>query len=115
MAKQIVTVTAQGQTQIGTVMRRTNAPQFFATFFCGGTYASSSVSWNWTHANDTATLFPLKDLGGNAVTSTSASGNDSFNSEFGTGKNNSDHIALLVNLTGGSSLTNLKIGFYDNQ
>ncbi len=115
MARQAVTITAQGETQIGTVMRRTDAPNWFGTFFCKGTYASSTVNWQWQEATDTANFFALKDLSGNAVTSTSASGNDSFNSQFGTGKNNSDHIKLFVNLTGGSSLTNLTIGFYDNQ
>lgn len=115
MALQQVTITAQGESKIGTIMRRTDAPQFFATFFVRGTYASSTVNWQWAQGGDTANFFPMKDLGGNAVTSTSASGNDSFNSQFGTGKNNSDHIALWVNLTGGSSLTNLVVGFYDNQ
>lgn len=114
MAKVLTNVTGTGQTQIGAIMRRTDAPQWFGTFFCGGTYGGTTVNWQWQHANDSNTSFPLKDLGGNAVTSSSASGNDSFNSEFGTGKNNSDHIKLFVNLVGGSGI-NLNIGYYDNQ
>lgn len=116
MAKQLVNITAQGQTRIGTVMRRTDAPEWFGTFFVAGTFSSNSVAWEWQHANDTVTYFPLKDLGGNAVTSSSATSPDSFNSQFGTGKNNSDKIGLFVNVSGGSSSSiNLNVGFYDNQ
>ena len=115
MAKQLTNITAQGETQIGTVMRRPEAVNWVGMFYVSGTYASSSVNWQWTHGGDTATFFPMKDLSGNAVTSSSASGNDSFLSNMCTGKKNSDHVNLWVNLTGGSSLTNLNVGFYDNQ
>ena len=116
MAKQNTLITTQGETQIGTIMRRPDALSWFATFYSAGTYASNSLAWQWQHASDTATYFPLKDLGGNAVTSSSATSPDSFNSQFGTGKNNSDHIKLFVNVTGGSTTgLSLNTGFYDNQ
>lgn len=119
MAKQLTNVTTTSNPQIGTIMRRHEATNWFGTFFVSGTYAGATVNWQWSHATapsgDTSGNFPLKDLSGNAVTSTSASGNDSFNSEFGTGKMNSDHIKLLVNVTGATTNTNLNVGFYDNQ
>lgn len=113
MAKQVQTITTTGETKLGTILRRNDALSWFATFCCSGTYGGTTVNWQWSTDNGT-TFFPLKDLGGNAVTSSSASGNDSFNSQFGLSKNNSDHPTLWVNLSGGSNI-NLQIGFYDNQ
>jgi hypothetical protein len=117
MAKQLINVTTTSNPTIGTIMRRTDAPQWFSTFFVSGVYGGATVAWQWDHAvaSDTSGHFALKDLSGNVVTSTSASGNDSFNSEFGTGKNNSDHVKLYVNVTNATSTTNLNLGFYDNQ
>lgn len=110
MAKQVVTITATGETQIGTIMRRPDALSWFGTFFAYGTFGGTTVNWQWSPDGGT-TFLPLKDLGGVAVTSTS---NDSFNAQFGTGKNNSDHITLWVNLVAGAGIS-LKVGFYDNQ
>lgn len=119
MAKQLTNVTSAtaALTQIGAVVRRSDAPEWFGTFFCGGVYGGASIAWGWNHAvpSDTSGVFALKDLSGNAVTSTSASGNDSFNSEFGTGKNNSDKIALYVTISNATTSTNLNLGYYDNQ
>jgi hypothetical protein len=110
MAKQLVNITATGETFIGTVMRPPNLTNWFATFFAYGTFGGTTINWQWSPDNGT-TFLPMKDLTGNAVTSTT---NDSFNSEFGTGKKNSDHITLWVNLVSGSGI-NVNVGFYDNQ
>src|SRR5271167_3413392 len=101
MAKQIIQVTTTSNPTIGTILRRTDAPQWFGTLFVSGVYGGATVNWQWDHAvpSDTSGHFALKDLSGNVVTSTSASGNDSFNSEFGTGKHNSDRVLLYVNVT----------------
>ena len=110
MAKQLVNITATGSTQIGTIMRRHDADMWFATFFAYGTWGGTTLSWQWS-PDGGSTLLAMKDLGGNAVTSTA---NDSFNSEFGTGKHNSDKITLWVTLASGSGIS-LNVGFYDNQ
>lgn len=118
MAKNLVNITTStGSITIGQVTRRHDDNNYFATFFCSGVYGGASIAWSWQHAtpSDTSGVFPMKDLSGNAVTSTSASGNDSFNSEFGTGKNNSDKVQLLAVVSGATTSTNLNVGYYDNQ
>ena len=116
MAKNLYNVTSNTTIQIGAVVRRHDANNWFGTFFVSGVYAGATVTWEWQHAtaSDTSGYFPMKDLSGNAVTSSSASGNDSFNSEFATGKNNTDKLQLFVTTSGGSSSINLNLGYYDN-
>ena len=116
MAKNLINITqTTGSVTIGQVVRRHDDNNWFGTFFASGVYGSASLAWSWQHAtvSDTSGVFPMKDLSGNAVTSTSASGNDSFNSEFGTGKNNTDKVQLLVVVSGATSNTNLNVGYYD--
>jgi hypothetical protein len=119
MAKNLYNVTSAtgASLQIGAVVRRHDANNWFGTFFVSGVYGGATIAWNWNHAvpSDTSGVFPMKDLSGNAVTSSSASGNDSFNSEFNTGKNNTDKIQLYVGVSGATSTTNLNVGYYDNQ
>jgi len=110
MSKQVYNITATGRTFIGTVLRRNDALSWFATFFVTGTFGGTSVNWQWS-PDSGVTFLPLTDLSGTAVVSTAA---DSFNSQFGTSKNNSDHPQLYVNLVSGSGI-NLNVGFFDNQ
>jgi hypothetical protein len=117
MAKQLINCTTNGEFEIGSIQRRPDALSWFGTMFASGVYGGATINWQWQHAvpSDTSGFFPLKDLSGVVVTSSSASGNDSFNSQFGTGKNNFDRVQLWVNITNSTTNTNLNLGFYDNQ
>lgn len=86
--------------------------QWNGTFYAKGTFGGGTISWSVAVRGDTATLLPLTDYSGAAITSTA---NDIFNTNFGNGNSNSDCPRFYATMAGGSTLASVEVGVYDNQ
>ena len=104
------TITANGTYYICDIFCRPDATNYLATLYASGTFGSGTIAWNWSPDAGT-TLLPIRDLSGNALTST---GNDSFNTQFGNATGNQAKPQIYAVLSGATS-PSIKIGALDNR
>jgi hypothetical protein len=97
-------------TLLNIVQRRRTSDGYQATILAYGTWGGATLAY-YLSPDAGVTLIALKDLSGNAITST---GNDNVNINLGNSSHNNDRLQVWGQITGGGGSQNINVAIYDN-